>query len=139
MKCLLLIGLFILAACGTVSQTPTNLPTTAPIAYGTVLGYDEVTTGKHITEMEVFDKPAGAPAPYATVGYIHEGDRVAILEQRSDGTIRIRTPSGAEGWIQIDYLKHVQLVYHPARAALWGWCGDAWNKPNDSWGVQKLR
>ncbi len=106
MKYFALLVLFILASCGTPpAVTP---PTAAPVAYGTVLGYDEVTTGKHVTEMDVFDKPAGAPGPYATVGYIHEGDRVAILEQRSDGTIRIRTPSGAEGWIQIDYLKDVQ-------------------------------
>jgi hypothetical protein len=108
MKRLLILLVFALTGCGVASTTTPPLPTAAPIAYGTVLGYDEVTTGKHVTEMDVFDKPAGAPGPSGTVGYIHEGDRVAILEQRSDGTIRIRTPSGAEGWIQIDYLKDVQ-------------------------------
>ncbi len=81
---------------------------TAAVIYGTVVGYDEVTTGRHVTTMDLFDKPAGAPPPYATVGYIHEGDRVVIVEQRADGTVKVRNASGTEGWTQIDSLKDMQ-------------------------------
>jgi len=79
-------------------------PPAAPLVYGTVVGYTEVTTGHHVVDIDLFDKPASAPGASHTVAYIHEGQRLVVVEQRADGTVKLRTPDGIEGWTQIDSL-----------------------------------
>ena len=117
MKTWLLLGIVaaLLVSCGGTAA----VPPAAPIGYGTIVGYDEVTTNHHVTDIDLFDKPAGAPAPYRTLGTAHEGDRLAILEQRADGTVRLRLPNGIEGWTQSDSLKDISglATTSPASAA----------------------
>jgi hypothetical protein len=98
----ILLLLLLLAACGT------SPPPQSPVAFGTVVGYTETTTGNHVVDINLFDKPAGAPPPYKNLGYAHEGQRVDILEQRDDGTIKVRTPDGIEGWTQTDFVKDIK-------------------------------
>ena len=100
---LLVTTLAALAACSGAPAAPAQ-----PIAHGTVTGYTEVTTGHHVVDIDLFDKPAGAPAPYTTVGYAHEGQRVEVIEQHDDGTIKVRTPDGVEGWTQIDFVTDIK-------------------------------
>jgi hypothetical protein len=97
----ILILVLVLAACSTSSPPQ-------PTLSGIIVGYTEVTTGNHVTDIDLFDKPAGAPPPYATVGYAHEGQRVGIIEQRDDGTVKVRTPDGIEGWTQVDFVKDIK-------------------------------
>jgi hypothetical protein len=49
-----------------------------------------------------------APNLLGKVGAVHEGERVAIMEQRADGNVRIRTNVYEEGWTRIEALKDVQ-------------------------------
>jgi hypothetical protein len=92
----------------TLSQgSAPSAPATSAV-YGTIVGYDETTTKHHVTRINLFDKPAGAPAPYHVVGYAEEGQRVIVIEQHSDETIRIRTPGGIEGWTQAEFVTNIR-------------------------------
>jgi hypothetical protein len=76
-----------------------------PIGRGTIVGYDEVAEGKHVTDIELFKSPAGV-YPARKVAVAHEGDQVDILEERDHGdTLLVRTSSGVAGWTQGDFVK----------------------------------
>lgn len=77
-----------------------------PVKHATLVGFDEA--GTHITEIWLREKPAGSSGTNRTVVTAHEGDQVTILEQRADGTVKVRTARGAEGWTQIDALKDIR-------------------------------
>jgi hypothetical protein len=80
-------------------------PTAAAIGHGTMVGYTE-TDGAHVTDITLHSHAAGQVGPSATMGYAHEGERVDILETADGGdSLRVRTPSGIEGWTQIDFVK----------------------------------
>lgn len=86
---------------------PAAQPKAAPTVYGTIQGYTD-TTGRRTIDINLFNKPAGDAPPFRNVGYAHEGQRVAVIEQRADGTIKVRTPDGIEGWTQIDFVTDIQ-------------------------------
>jgi len=77
--------------------------------YGTIVGYEEVTTNTHVTAIDLNDVPAGV-FPAHQVGVVYEDERVAILEQRADGTVRLRNTAGVEGWTQSDSLKDISGI-----------------------------
>lgn len=75
--------------------------------YGTVAGYTD-STGRRVIDINLFDKPASAAPPFQTVGHARAGQLVAVLEQRADGAIKVRTPQGVVGWTQIDFVKDIK-------------------------------
>ena len=100
---LALAAVLIMVSCGI---TPTaTAPTPIPV-YGTLVGYDEVTTGRHIDEVELFDVPPGT-FPAHTVVTLRENDRVQILNHDTNGAY-VRTDRGAEGWVPVDAIKELR-------------------------------
>jgi hypothetical protein len=92
----------LMAGCAEAPTSP------APVAYGTVIAFTDPVTKKHDTIIVLYDKPIDAPNLLGKVGTVHEGERVAIMEQRADGNVRIRTDIYEEGWTRIEALKDVQ-------------------------------
>lgn len=80
--------------------------TPAPPLYGTIVGYEEVTTNHRVTALDLNDVPAGV-FPSRSIGTLYEDERVAILEQRANGAVRVRNTAGIEGWTQSDALKDI--------------------------------
>jgi hypothetical protein len=98
----------LIAGCAQAAPSPT------PVAYGTVVAFTDPVTKKYDTIIALYDKPVDAPNLLSKVGMVHEGERVAITEQRANGNVRIRTNIYEEGWTRIEALKDVQ-PYQPTR------------------------
>jgi hypothetical protein len=91
----------LLGGCAEVPASP------APVAYGTVVGFTDPLTKKYDTIIALYDKPLDAPNVLRKVGAAHEGERVAIMEQRADGNVRIRTNTYEQGWTRLEALKDI--------------------------------
>ena len=104
MRCWLVLALLatLMAGCAEAPTSP------APVAYGTVVAFTDPVTKKYDTIIVLYDKPLDAPNLLGKVGMVHEGERVAIMEQRTNGNVRIRTDIHEEGWTRIEALKDVQ-------------------------------
>jgi hypothetical protein len=103
---IILIGLVVALALAGLIYNVAFRPSAPAIGSGVIVGYDEVTTGKHVADIDLFDKPAGASGPMHTVGYAHEGERVDILAIGDGGdSLKVRTPNGTIGWTQILFVK----------------------------------
>lgn len=90
----------LLTSCGARAVAP---PAAEPLGYGTVVGYT-MADGTRVRDITLHANPAGQAG--GTVGTAHEGDRVAILEERDNGdTLLVRTTGGLIGWTQIDFVK----------------------------------
>jgi hypothetical protein len=105
MRCWLVPALLVALMVG-CTEAPTS---PAPVAYGTVVAFTDPVTKKYDTIIVLYDKPIDAPNLLGKVGMVHEGERVAIMEQRANGNVRIRTDIHEEGWTRIEALKDVQL------------------------------
>lgn len=79
----------------------------APVAYGTVIEYTDPLTKKHDNIITLYDRPIDSAGLNEKVGAAHEGERVAIMEQRADGNVRIRTNIYEEGWTRVEALKDI--------------------------------
>ena len=77
------------------------------MAYGTVVEYTDPLTKKRDTIIALYDKPVDSASLVSKVGAAHEGERVAIMEQRADGNVRVRTNIYEEGWTRIEALKDI--------------------------------
>jgi len=100
-----LIGLVVILALAGLVYNVAFRPSAPVIGSGVIIGYDEVTTGHHVADIDLHDVPPGAAVSH-TVGMAHEGERVDILELRDNGdSLKVRTPSGIVGWTQIDFVK----------------------------------
>ena len=106
----LLLAFLAALLCG-CAEAPTS---PAPIAYGTVVAATDPLTKKYDTIIVLYDKPVDAPGLKSKVGAAHEGERVGILEQRTDGNVRIRTDIQEIGWTRIEVLKDIK-PYSPVR------------------------
>jgi hypothetical protein len=110
MRCWLVLVLLaaLMAGCAEAPTSP------APIAYGTMVAFTDPVTKKYDTIIALYDKPLDASNLLGKVGTVHEGEHVAIMEQRANGSVRIRTDIHEEGWTRIKALKDVE-PYTPAR------------------------
>ncbi|HEU5101461.1 MAG TPA: hypothetical protein VFU22_20705 [Roseiflexaceae bacterium] len=103
-RCLMLgILMALLVGCAEAPASP------APMAYGTVVEYTDPLTKEHDTIVALYDKPVDSAGLVTKVGAAHEGERVAIMERRADGNVRIRTNIYEEGWTRIEALKDISF------------------------------
>ena len=109
LRCWALLGLLaaLLMGCAEAPVSP------APVAYGTVVGFTDPLTKKYDTIISLYDKPVDSPGLIRKVGAAHEGEEVGIMEQRSDGNVRVRTNISEEGWTRIEALKDIRKYTPP--------------------------
>jgi hypothetical protein len=92
----------LLVGCGGTAAAPTVVP----LGYGTIVGYDLTTETRHISDITLHNAAVDDPcSPCTSNGFAHEGERVAILERRANGAVKVRTPAGVEGWTDSEFVK----------------------------------